>query len=61
MARYSREATMRAVRRGDLPPLVCSACGWRYWTEEQRAKHDGGIKNGVRICYYGVPTPRPIN
>lgn len=52
--RYSREAVQRAVRSGAIPPLVCALCGQRFWTEDQRKQHDGGTRNGVRVCLYTV-------
>ncbi len=58
MARYSREAVQRAVREGYLPPIVCALCGQRFWTEEQKRQHEGGVLNGWRICQH-MPVAKP--
>lgn len=62
MARYSREATQRAVRAGYIPPLVCAACGQRFWTEEQKRAHWYVMPWGEttrRVCQHAPSGPRP--
>jgi hypothetical protein len=60
VARRSRESTLRAVRAGVIGPIVCPACGQRFWTVEQEQDHQGGVLYGRRVCLYAPSGPTPI-
>jgi hypothetical protein len=57
MAKYSREARMRAIKAGYQPPLMCATCGQSFWTEAQKQEHYG-ISGGKSYCQYAPAGPR---
>jgi hypothetical protein len=60
MVRRSRESIKRAVRAGNLAPIVCPACGQRFWTVEQEQAHQGAVLYGRRVCMYAPSQTKPI-
>lgn len=52
MSKRTREGTMRLVRAGLLPPIVCGTCGRRFETREQRNAHYGTTASGATYCQH---------